>query len=288
MNREVIIRAIAYLSCAEKGRSIAIDKKYILENLDADDFDRHWDEMCKLFADTIGYLQKHHFVMAESWMPSENMLIPIMLFLRQAKGFERISEAQRCFLEFWYWSSIFANKYSTSSNEVIITDSNALIQVAKEDKITKTGYFMHLRSVITEQDDLYSYSKKTSGVYRGILNLVGYASKGLIGWNNNQAVDFTMQLEDHHIYPRGYISSNVKLDLNKEEAEQLVDCVINRTLIPKITNITIGKKAPQIYMAELKAKNETFENSLQGHLIPLEMYREEILDERFTDLRVVP
>ena len=43
LNRETIVRTVAYLTNLEKGRTISIDKKTILESLDADDFHRHWD-----------------------------------------------------------------------------------------------------------------------------------------------------------------------------------------------------------------------------------------------------
>ena len=39
----------------------------------------------------------------------------------------------------------------------------------------------------------------------------------------------------------------------------MINCVANRTLIPKITNIKIGKKAPHVYMKELAETNEHFD-----------------------------
>ena len=51
----------------------------------------------------------------------------------------------------------------------------------------------------------------------------------------------------------------------------MINCVANRTLIPKITNIKIGKKAPHIYMKELEEKNENFNLILNNHMIPTEI-----------------
>jgi len=84
-----------------------------------------------------------------------------------------------------------------------------------------------------------------------------------------------MRLEDHHIYARGYISSDPELDLDKGEATQLVDCVVNRTLIPKLTNINVGKKAPQVYLSELQQEtNPQLAECLPSHLINPEMITE--------------
>jgi hypothetical protein len=85
-----------------------------------------------------------------------------------------------------------------------------------------------------------------------------------------------MRLEDHHIYPRAYIASGPDLaDIEREEAEQLVDCVINRTLIPKLLNIQVGKKAPTEYLSELqKNQNPKLAECLPSHLLPTDMIAE--------------
>jgi hypothetical protein len=73
------------------------------------------------------------------------MVIPLMIFLRQIKHFDSLSEEQRKFLEYWYWTSIFANRYSTSSNEIIIVDSGVLHQIATDERIVTRNYFIRMR-----------------------------------------------------------------------------------------------------------------------------------------------
>lgn len=151
-------------------------------------------------------------------------------------------------------------------------DCTALIKVARGEKIHFRNYFNRLRPIVTEPDDLFSYTKKSSAVYRGILNLLGYAAQGLRDWNNTQKIDMSSALEDHHIYPRAYILNAPKLEnMSQVEAEQLVDSVVNRTLIPKITNTQIGKKAPSVYLSELRNNNPHLAECLTSHLIPEEM-----------------
>ena len=103
----------------ETGKPIRIDKKSILENLDADDFHRHWDRGCEFYRLSLDYLINQHLVLNREWIPSENMIVPLIIFLGHVKGFDRIDEAQRRFLEFWFWSCVLSNRYSTSSNEVV-------------------------------------------------------------------------------------------------------------------------------------------------------------------------
>jgi hypothetical protein len=283
LNREIIVRAIAYIVGAEKNGPISVAKDFILEHLEASDFNMHWDVTCQLYTASLKYLANQHYILSQAWMPSENMIIPVMMFLRQIKSFDRMNHEQQQFFEFWYWSSIFSNRYSTSSNETIIIDSTILTKVAQGERISIRNYFSRLRSLVTEPEDLFSYTKRSSVIYRGILNLLGYAAQGLKDWNSTQKIDITMQLEDHHIYPRAYISSKPNMDgMKQSEAEQLVDCVVNRTLIPKLLNVTIGKKAPSLYLTEIQQnKNSKLAECLTSHLVPEEMISDTTWDSLF-------
>lgn len=281
LNREIIVRAIAYITGLQRGEKFSIDKGYILEKLDADDFNAHWDDTVRLYAETIDYLTRQHFILSQDWIPSENMVIPLMMFRRHLKGFNQMTEEQRQFIEFWYWASIFANRYSSASNEVIILDSAALSSIARGERIAARGFFTRMRSLVQSADDLFGYTKKSSATYRGILNLIGYHSRGLKDWNSSQWITPVMRLEDHHIYPRSYIANNPQLDMELAEANQLVDCVVNRTLIPKLLNIKIGKKAPQTYLAELARINSRLADCLVTHLIPNDMLVEPLWNKTF-------
>lgn len=278
LNREVVIRAIAFIRASERGGQLKIDRSYILEHLEAEDFQQLWDEVCTLYAAALRYLDSQHYILAQSWMPSENMLIPLMIFLRTiGGGFDRMGEPQRRFIEFWYWASVFANRYSTATNEVIITDSQALTQIARGEPIGARGYFRRLRSQITEYRDLYSFTRRASLTYRGVLNLLAYAAGGLHDWSSTQRIGLaTSDLDDHHIYPQAYIASRPELDIDNDEAEQLVDCVANRTLIPRPLNIRIGRKPPHTYLNELQqAKNPQLAASLSSHLVSPEILSDE-------------
>ena len=284
LNREIVVRAIAYIVTAENNRPIKIDKKTILESLDAKDFQAHWSSVCQLFSESLQYLANQHYILSQDWMPSENMILPVMMFLRQIKGFDQMSEGQRGFLQFWYWSSVFSNRYSTASNEAIIADSSALVQVALGQKISARNYFIRLRSLITEPSDLFSYNKKSSTIYRGVLNFLGFVGHGLKDWKSAQEIDVTMRLEDHHIYPKAYVASKEAFTgMDKLLAEERMDCVVNRTLIPKILNIQIGKKSPSQYLSEIeKQHNPKLAECLATHLLPKDMIHDSSWDDYFS------
>jgi hypothetical protein len=56
------------------------------------------------------------------------------------------------------------------------------------------------------------------------------------------------------------------------DSQVAIDCVANRTLIPKLTNIKVSNKPPSKYLGEIKAKNAKISDALQSHML-----REEIL-----------
>jgi hypothetical protein len=175
---------------------------------------------------------------------------------------------QKNFLEYWYWNSIFSLRYSGSSNERIIEDSNILIQIAKGKKLNSLAFFNKLSKLqITSVDDIYSFDKKANAVYKGILNLINYDRNGLINWNNDSKLSLNSSLEDHHIYPKNYLNKLLVSDSDKD----LIDCVANRTLIPKIQNIKISDQAPSEYLKEIKSTNPEIGKSLENHLITQEL-----------------
>ena len=264
-NKEIIVRAIAYI--ASNGKNV--DKSYILSELDSTHFSKYWKETSELYKKSIDFLFGNHFIISQSWMPYDNMLIPLIIFLRTipTKDFSGINESQKNFIEYWYWSSIFSQRYTGSSNEAIRIDSDNLKKIANGTKISDKSFFNKLEKLqVTTINDVKIFSTKSNSIYKGILNLINYESKGLIDWKNTTKLSLNSRIEDHHIFPREYLKDKFK----HLEIEQ-IDCVANRTLIPKITNIRIGKSTPSKYLKELEKSNPNLSDSLKNHLIPIDL-----------------
>ena len=107
-----------------------------------------------------------------------------------------------------------------------------------------------MRINLNSPEEILSLTSKSSAVYKGILNLVNYHAGGLVDWRNTRRLSFNEELHDHHIFPQKYIKDTFGDD---EEVLGLIDSVVNRTLIPKLTNIKIGKKPPSAYLKQLQA-----------------------------------
>ncbi len=262
---EIIVRSIAYIKSSPK----EINRNYILTSLNAEDFKNWWDKLCKLYKITLDFLYQNHFIISQDWMPYDNMVIPLMNFLKEiGDDFHQMNRQQKKFIEYWYWNSVFSLRYSGSSNERIIEDSNILIQIAKGRKINSASYFNKLSKLqVLSADDIYSFDKKANAVYKGILNIINYENGGLLNWNNDAKLSLNSTLEDHHIFPKNYLNQ----ELATESEKDLIDCVANRTLIPKIQNIKISDQTPSQYLQEIKVVNPEIEKSLENHLITKEL-----------------
>ncbi|MFW2491705.1 GmrSD restriction endonuclease domain-containing protein [Clostridium chromiireducens] len=270
IEREILVREIAFLVSKNEGKSISIDKGYILSNLTCEHFQKYWENTCKLYINVLDFLFKNNFIMTQDWIPHSNMLIPLMIFLDNLpnKLFSQMNETQLEFVKYWYWGSIFAQRYTGgATNEIIILDSKILTLIAKEEKISNENYFRDFNMIIDHSGDLYNFTKKGSAVYKGVLTFINYVSGGLTDWKNGSKVSFNEKVDDHHIYPKAYLQEYI----SEEEDLVYIDCVVNRTLIPKITNIKIGKNPPDKYLNELYSNNDKLKESLRKHMIPIEI-----------------
>lgn len=265
VEREVLVRSISYIVSNHKN----IDKGYILSNLIAEHFNKYWTNIAKLYKDSIEFLYKNNFITTQDWIPHTNMLIPTIIFLDSLpnKSFSQMNQSQMEFFKYWYWASIFAQRYTGgATNEIIIQDCNVLINIANNQKINNLNYFRNFKIIIERPEDLYNFNKNGSAVYKGVLTFVNYIAGGLTDWQNDSKILFNQKIDDHHIIPKAYLN-----DKFSEDELEYLDCVVNRTLIPKITNIKIGKKTPDVYMNELYKCNNKLKESLQNHLIPVDI-----------------
>lgn len=262
LGQNELVRTVAFV--ASGGRDIG--RQYILSNLSHVHFTDHWDKLTTLYRKSLDFLYDNHLLIAHTWLPYESMLIPLVAFLREVPGndFSQISSLQSQFLQYWYWSSTFSQRYSSASQELILLDANVLIKVAREDHTFDRHYFRKFHYEVAEPSDLYGISKKYNAIYRGVLNLVHWSAGGVTDWRNNDRITFRSQnLDDHHIFPRKYLRND-----HSDLSPKLIDCVLNRALIPKITNIKIGKKKPSTYLGDLRKSNPHLDSALEQQLIP--------------------
>jgi len=275
LNREVIVRTISYIISEGKDTG----RGFILSKLTTVHFNDHWKHVTELYCRCYEYLIANHMIVSHAWLPYENMLIPMMAFLRHVPhwNFANISEKQQSILTLWYWLAILSRRYSSAAQTYVLEDARVLEAVAQNDFSTTVGLLKKLPSDVQTVEDLRSVHKQYDAVYKGVLNFINYYSGGLIGWESSAVVSAKDDIDDHHIFPKDFLRKKLK-DSDSDNGID-IDCVINRSLIPRLANIKASNKPPSEYMQNLRAQNNKLDEALAKHMVPAE-----IIDGTYDDV----
>jgi hypothetical protein len=163
----------------------------------------------------------------------------------------------------WYWSVIFTERYSGSTETKQTKDFKELI-VWFEDSNEVPEAVSDIKNKLSVMEIDTGYSG--SSIYKGIFNLL--FRRGAWDFYEKDTIKFSVKdLEDHHIFPKKFLESK---DINVEK-----DIVLNRTLILSSTNRKINRKAPATYIEEMIEKHgseEEVKKILEKHFINEEMF----------------
>ena len=163
----------------------------------------------------------------------------------------------------WYWSVIFTERYSGSTETKQTKDFKDLVGwLTDANKPPEAVTDMRSKLDIMKIDTKYP----GSSIYKGVLNLL--FRRGAWDFYEKDKIKFSVKdLEDHHIFPRKFVESkNVKVEK---------DVVLNRTLILSSTNRKISRKAPATYIEEMiriHGSEEEVKRILEKHFINEEMF----------------
>ena len=227
------------------------------------------EEFLKLWKDAIKYSEtarrkiqnvsdtdKHFGAIKRDFIPNTTLIPVLAAVLKIYKDEYKDKVPEREFdriVSKWYWSAVFSQEYSGSSDTVMSKDFRELkawlksgdpdnIQRLKPDK---------LQGIIDELD-LENYKKGTS-VYNAIISLIALSdgadfyegvSPGSGDYNSEK-------VNDHHIFP----SKVVGLDPDKSKKfSSTKDNIWNRTLLLNQTNIAINNIKPSVYVKVMQKK----------------------------------
>jgi len=161
----------------------------------------------------------------------------------------------------WYWSVIFTERYSGSTETKHTKDFKDLIAwLLDSSRVPEAVLDMNSKLEILKLQTKYA----GSSIYKGVFNLL--FKKKAQDFLERDVINFS-SLEDHHIFPRKFLES--------KRANVEKDIVLNRTLITSVTNRKIGGKAPAAYirdMIESHGSESAVKAILAKHFIDSRMY----------------
>lgn len=195
------------------------------------------------------------------WLSYPSMIsIWLGLFLKAERGEIDIDINK---INKWYWSVIFTERYSGSTETKQTKDFKDLVAwLTDSNKLPEAVTDMRSKLDIMKIDTKYP----GSSIYKGVFNLL--FRRGAWDFYEKDKIKFSVKdLEDHHIFPRKFLESkNVKVEK---------DIVLNRTLILSSTNRKISRKAPATYIEEMiriHGSEEEVKRILEKHFINEEMF----------------
>jgi len=221
-----------------------------------------WDAVIKGMADGYQMLRDDCGVVLPQWMPYVTLAVPLAAICANTSGIKGPAVgANRDKIKRWFWCAVFAQSYDSAQNSKAARDFV---------EVTKWMSGGEAPQVIADfefdPEILRQITPRQRAIYRGCIALI----------LRNEARDFHSgkritvnliqeeKIDDHHVFPQGYIADHLE-----NVSNTLRDCIVNRTLIDKLTNIRIGKRAPSEYLVEIKGElGDKFEPLIASHLLP--------------------
>jgi len=221
-----------------------------------------WNSIVAGLAEFLQMLRDECGVLLPRWLPYNTMLIPGAAALAAVAGMKGPAVgAARDKIKKWFWCSVFGQAYEKAPNSQAAKDFADLKTWLNGGPEAQTVAEFHF-----EPGLLRKITPRQRAVYRGVMALIlrHEARDFHSGKKITAKLIAEEKIDDHHVFPQRYIAENLP------EVGELRDCVLNRTLIDKITDIRIGKRAPSDYLTEISdTLGEAKLNAiLDSHLLP--------------------
>lgn len=232
----------------------------VLGLIPEEDIAPYWDKAVNALADALLMLRDECGVLVAKWLGYTTMLVTL------ASTWPVVYEvsgpaigARRAKLQRWFWCTSFMGVYDNAANSHAEQDVQTLTGWLRGDDgepaVVSSFSFdpAKWRDVTSRQRALY---RTTIALSMRHSPLDFHEAQPL-----NKAILDGRAVDDHHIFPRKYLSTS--------QQDGAADSVLNHTLIDKITNIRISAKAPSVYLAEMEAElGGALNGVLQSHNLP--------------------
>jgi len=142
----------------------------------------------------------------------------------------------------------FSQSYDRAANTQAAKDFNEL-----RNWITGEGPPETVADFDFDRLRLREITPKQQSVYKALMALIlCHGAQDFHHGHALTAASITSQtVDDHHVFPRAHVNPPTE---EQRFPWQLVDCILNRTLIDSNTNQSIGKRPPFEYLEDVRAE----------------------------------
>jgi hypothetical protein len=212
-------------------------------------------------SEALAMLRDQCGVLTRTWLPYGTMLPPLAAVWTEVESARGPSiGATRLKRQRWFWCASFEGRYESAANSKADADVPSLRAwlAGGEQPLVVRGFAFNAENwldVTVRQRALYTATIALTARHRP---LDFHQAVPL-----DRAIIESTAVDDHHVFPSAY--------LKERGITNYADTVLNHTLIDKLTNIRIGKKAPSVYIAEMRRElGSRIDDILRSHSLPPE------------------
>ncbi|MEV3846726.1 DUF262 domain-containing protein [Streptomyces microflavus] len=259
-----LLQAVSLRATAEKskGGKASAQRSDVLELTPAG-FERYWDEVAQGAARALTFLRDECGVLSPKWLPYSMILVPLAGVWHEVESKRSIENGSALKkIRRFFWCSIFSRNYDQGGNSQAgkdFTDLTSWLNDGKDIPEAVEGFIFAGEVLDTARTNLQA-------LYKGIMALMlsGGARDFHTGSNLTPGKILEESVDAHHIFPKKYLE-----EVGDPGNSELI---LNRALIDKRTNQSIGKRAPSEYLATMESTlgEEEVRGILKSHLLPAE------------------
>lgn len=257
-----VLQAIALrtFSSTARGAVLKLTKEQVEE---------HWDPVIHGFRAALEMLRGECGVLTAKWLPYAYMLVPMAaLWKEHLEQHGPNAGGNRLHLKQWFWCAALNARYDRAANSQAAKDFVELRRWFKGGPSPEA-----VAEFSFDAGRLGAITPRQQSVYKALMSLI--LRRGVSDFHTGatltSAAIAARAIDDHHVFPKAYLNPTHQ---PPSQPTELVDSILNRTMIDRITNIRIGKRAPSDYLAEVRTEFDavglamSFEDLLSTHLIP--------------------
>ncbi len=239
----ILLRVIALM----RGQDV---KGKTLITLDPKNFERDWERAVHFIEQALQRITSTNrdgfgaFDM--KWMPYSTMVAPLAAALEAVDRY-RLGHRAYKLVRRWYWASTFTERYSSSVESQTYRDYQDLLTAFDDEAAVPTAIAEAITAIVENPRFSLVDVNRVNAVYRGVMCLT--ALRGARDFRDDDSIEFHT-LDDHHIFPQAYLR---RLRHNNGTAitNNLINSIVNRTLITSSTNRSISRSSPADYLEKL-------------------------------------
>jgi hypothetical protein len=250
---EFILRIIALLEGKEIRRRSLLDAI----NMEADKFQIRWNQAIEGVIAAHKRITQEYGAFNDKWIPYLTLIVPLAVLLYKLKE-KSAGAVEYQKLDRWYWGCVLSRRYDGAA------DSKTHQDVREIGDWINGGSTPQWLQLFDPQELTLDIDEPKSALYKGIMGLI--VRQGAKDFHTGGLAKLN-ECQDDHIFPRaGY----------RDLCGELVDSILNRTLIWEPTNKIKTNKEPMIFFEQCLVKHGNNEakllSTLSSHFISKDAY----------------